>query len=372
MAKFNLPDIAFVEKDPLLIEEELIKTYGETAGVFLAEGDPRKKLLQSQVPIISGQRVNIDYSAKQNLLAYATGEYLDHIGILVGARRLPAAAAKTTERFTLSSIRSKPVTIPLGTRVTAGDGIFFSTLQEAIIPAGQSYVDAQMECTEAGAKGNNYSLGDLNTLVDPIPYVAAVSNITVPEGGADLEDDESFRERIQQAPESFSTAGPTGAYEYWAKTASVLIQDVSVSSPSPGVVDIRVLLENGEIPGQEILDAVYAICNDEKIRPLTDYVQVQAPEVVNYDLDVTYYIGKENASIAASLREKIEAAIMDYRIWQRTVLGRDINPSELIYQAIKAGAKRVVVPTPTYQLLEPYQVAKEQTVTVTYGGLEDG
>ncbi|MFD2089923.1 baseplate J/gp47 family protein [Brevibacillus brevis] len=50
--------------------------------------------------------------------------------------------------------------------------------------------------------------GKLNQLVDPLPFVQSVSNVTESGGGADEEDDDSYAERIRQAPESFSVAGP--------------------------------------------------------------------------------------------------------------------------------------------------------------------
>jgi len=370
MANFNLPDITFAEKDSSTIETEIIDQYEETAGVTLAVADPRKKLLQSEVPIIVGQRSVIDSSAKKNLLAYSSGDFLDHIGILVGCTRIAATAATSTVRFTLTAARSVSTTIASGKRVTSGDGVYFITTAETVIAAGDTYADISVQCTVTGTAGNDYAVGTLTTLVDPIAYVASISNTTVSEGGTDKEIDDAFRERIQLAPESFSTAGPTGAYEFWAKTASSTIIDVSVASPSAGVVAIYPLVTGGEIPGQEILDAVLEICDDEKIRPLTDNVQVLAPEQVAYAIDVSYWIDKTNESVASTLETAIETAVSTYITWQKTELGRDINPTELVYLMRAAGAKRVMVTTPTYLALADSQVAKESTTTINYGGIE--
>ncbi|WP_094607724.1 hypothetical protein SPSIL_009140 [Sporomusa silvacetica DSM 10669] len=370
MANFNLPDITFAEKDSSTIETEIIDQYEETSGITLADADPRKKLLQSEVPIITGQRAVIDYSAKQNLLAYAAADFLDHIGVLVGCNRIAATAATATMRFSLLAVRTLSVTIPAGRLVTSGDGVFFATAAESTITAGSLYADVKVQCTKAGAKGNGYAVGTITTLVKPISYIVSATNITESEGGTDEETDDAYRERIQQAPESFSTAGPTGAYEYWAKTASSTIIDVSVTSPSAGVVAIYPLVTGGEIPGQEILDAVLEICNDEKIRPLTDNVQVLVPEQVSYSIDVSYWIDKTNESVASALQTAIEAVVTTYITWQKAELGRDIDPSELIYKMKAAGAKRVTVTSPTYLALTDSQVAKESTTTINYGGIE--
>lgn len=369
MARFNLPDITFAEKSPQQIEAEILNRYEQLTGQRLSLADPRRKFIQVFVYLATLQRSVIDYSAKQNLLAYAENEFLDHKGEEMNTPRLEPRPSRTIIRFYVSTPELQ--TIPAGTRVTAGDGVFFETTTNVNVQGGISYIDASAQCTEPGTIGNGYLPGEINQLVDPIPWVQSVENLTESNGGADVEDDESYAERIRQAPESFSVAGPFGAYEYWAKSANQLIVDVSVRSPSPCVIEIRPLLEGGILPGQEILDAVNEICNDRYIRPLTDMVQVLAPETVNYDISLTYWISMSDASIALEIQERVNKAIEDYKLWQKSKLGRDVDPSELITRVKNAGAKRVAVTSPVYQPIERYQVAIEQNVNVTYGGLED-
>ena len=67
-------------------------------------------------------------------------------------------------------------------------------------------------CTENGVGGNELLPGQVNVLVDLIPYVESVSNTTKTSGGADLESDESLAERIFLAPSGYSVAGPDDAY----------------------------------------------------------------------------------------------------------------------------------------------------------------
>jgi len=368
----NLPQITFAEKSAAAIGAAVITAYEAIAGFTLAPGDPRRLFLLTIADIIAQQRVLIDYTGKQNLLAFATGDNLDHIGVLVGTDRLPAAAATVTLRFTLSALQPEAVIIPAGTRATPGENLLFATTATVTVPAGQTHVDVGAVCTETGAKGNGYAPGQINKIVDPIQWVASVSNTTTSEGGADIESDDAYRERIRQAPEQFSTAGPDGAYLYHAKKASALIIDVSVISPSPGVVEIRPLLAGGEIPGQEILDAVAAACSDKSVRPLTDNVSVLAPTVVAFDVDVTYWIDSDNSAIAASIQAAVEQAVADWVLWQKSKLGRDVNPSELTARMVNAGAKRVLVTSPAYTAVTKSQVAVAGAVTKTFGGLEDG
>jgi len=366
---YSLPEISFAEKSAEDIESAILVTYESISGRSLAAGDPVRLFLETIAAVIVQQRVLIDFTGKQNLLRYATGDYLDHIGGRV--TRLPASAASTTIRFTLSAPQVGAVIIPAGTRITPDGDLYFATSVVVEIPAGELTVDVAAICMDAGTIGNGYLPGQINMLVDPIPYVEGAENTDQSSSGTDQEIDDDYRLRIWLAPESYSVAGPEGAYTYWAKTASADIIDVYVSSPSPGVVDIRPLLKGGLIPGQTILDLVAGVCSDKKVRPLTDHVTVSAPETVNYNLNLTYYIAQSRATDTISIQSAVNQAVNDYVAWQRGALGRDINPSELIARVMIAGAKRLTVETPVYTQLQGYQVAIASTVTVTYGGLEN-
>lgn len=368
----SLPDITFAEKDSKLVESEIISTYESLAGRTLAPGDPVRIFLLALASIIIQQRALIDFSAKQNLLAYASGDYLDHIGALLGVERIAAKPAVTTIRFSLSEQRQAATPIPANTRVRAESGdIVFATIKYAEVPAGALFIDVNAQCQTPGEAGNGFLPGQVKRLIDPIPYVASAVNVTETTGGLDKESDEPFRERIRLVPETFSVAGPYKAYEYWALSAHQDISDVAVYSPTPGQVNICVLMKNGGMPDDEVLAAVDAICSADNKRPLTDYVYVHSPIQVLYSINLTYYIKKSDAVMASSISAAVNNAVQNFVIWQKSKLGRDINPSELNRVIINAGAKRTVITQPQFKALDPYQVAKETTININYGGLED-
>ena len=213
--------------------------------------------------------------------------------------------------------------------------------------------------------------GEINKIVDPAPFWASAENVTKSEGGADTESDEAYRDRIQEAPEKFSTAGPALAYEYHAKAASALIVDVSVDSPAPGEVIVYPLLKGGVIPGNEILTLVDKKLNDRSIRPLTDKVSVKAPESVKYDVDVLYYIDRRDATEAAQIQARAESTVQEFSAWQKERLGRDINPTELYYRLRAAGVKRAEIKSPVFTATNKKQVAIADSVKASFGGLED-
>ncbi|WP_275889601.1 baseplate J/gp47 family protein [Salmonella enterica] len=86
--------------------------------------------------MIVQQRKAIDYSAKQNLLSYATEGSLDHLGYMTDTPRLEAQSALTTFEFRLSTVLTGAYTIPAGTQITTGNNVIFQTDVLTEIPPG--------------------------------------------------------------------------------------------------------------------------------------------------------------------------------------------------------------------------------------------
>lgn len=372
----NLPEVTFADKSIETILNEAIsgyeQAYFEQTGenIKLYPGDPIRIFLYSVALREYQLRKLIDYKAKQNLLAYATGENLE----LLGEGRVEkqqAEKAKTTVKFVLSATQATDKIIEAGTRVSAGNDVYFAPEVDITVPAGLTEINIVTYCTVAGTIGNGYTPGQINVLVDPIPWVASVSNIDTSSGGIDVEDDDSYREKIRLAPEGFSVAGPEGAYEFFAKKYSPQVKDVKVTTPSPCVVDIRIILENGVLPDSTFIDGLLAYLSAKNRRPLTDNVTAGAPTVVNYDIDVTYYISTDNESIAAGIQTAVNQAADDYKIWQKSKIGRHIDPSELSYRIKKAGASRVTITSPVYTPIADGEIAVEAAVNIVFGGFEN-
>lgn len=373
----NLPDIDFVHKDIEALLADMIRDYElayfEQTGKekVLKQGDPIRIWIYSQALRIYAAYQLIDHTAKMNLLKYSTGNFLDHIGARIGVTRLESSSATTIIRFYLSSIQQNNIPIPKGTRVSPDSEVFFAISHSAEIPSGQSYVDVEAICLQPGGSGNDYMPGQINILVEPIAYIDRIENIEESKGGTDVEDDESLRERIFLAPESFSVAGPEGAYEFFTKMYSASIKDVKVTSPNDGEIDIRFILQNGELPTDSIISGVNNFLSSKKRRPLTDKVTVQAPTQVKYNIDVRYFIRKADENYISSIQHEINKALADYKIWQKSKIGRDINPSELTLRMLQAGAKRVEISEPVFTKLKDTEIAVDENITINYGGIED-
>lgn len=363
--------ILFADIDSESVEKAVINAYETIAQTTLYPGDPVRLFLESIAYTLAVQNNVINLAGRQNLLAYAEGEHLDYIGMMVGATRLDASRAVCEQTFYLNRALTFDVQIPKGARVTTGDGKSrFATKEAATIKKGRTEITVEVEALEAGVAANGLVPGQICQMVDPVPYIARTANATTSLLGSDVESDERYRDRIRQAPEAFSCAGPVGAYRYYALGSHPDISAVAIYSPVPGTVDVRPVLKGGELPPQNVLDAVAKALNDERVRPLTDTVTVKAPELVNFDIRLTWYISEDRQAMLSTITQAVAAAVEEYRLWQRTQPGRDILPIRLASLLEQAGVKRLVLTAPQYRKLEGWQLAREKTVSVTFGGIE--
>lgn len=374
----DLPEVSFIDGDTLeAMQARLVANfeaeYERKTGIpiSLSPSDPNRIMLNAIALDLYQTEQYVDRAGKQDLIKYSYGEFLDNLGAGRGVTRKQPAPAETMLRFTLAEPRPSTVGIPEGTKVTNGDLLYFETVGYDEIPIGETHVDIRAVCTEDGAQGNEQLPGQINLMVDLIPYVASVSNITESSEGADLETDESLAERIFLAPAGYSVAGPDDAYIYHAKTYSQTIGDVNIASPNPVEVVIRFLMTDGTLPNQTMISGLAQYLQDKKIRPLTDKVTVKAPEVTNFGINMTYYINRSNQNKAGTIQAQVAQAVADYIQWQTYTIGRDINPSELIKRVVAAGAKRVEVASPVFTTVPDTSVARVGAQTVTYGGIEN-
>lgn len=379
MSDRKYPDIDFVETDTETIESSLIALYEnlvqqepgrERYKVYPAS--PERLFISWIAAVIVQQRVLINETAKKNVPRYADGEYLDSLAELFkDLERLPASPASAMFRFYISEPQEQSIIIPKGTRISFDGAILFATTENLEIKAGSTYGDVEGECTTAGTVGNNLATGQVKEIVDLYDYYQKAENITATSGGAEEEDDANYYERMRESMESFSTAGPINGYIYFTKSVSAAVADVAVTSPEACVVDVRVLLQDGQQATEAVLKEIEDALNASDIRPLTDKVTVSVPETVPFDVDVTFFISQPNAASATIIETAARQAVKDYISWQTSKMGRDINPSYLTAKLMEAGVKRVEVRKPVYTAVDEIMVAKLNTENVLNGGIEN-
>lgn len=187
---------------------------------------------------------------------------------------------------------------------------------------------------------------------------------------AEMESDSKLRLRAQAAFEGLSVAGPTAAYEYFARSASGKVADAKASSPAPAEVIVSVLSSEGDgTASVELIATVNAALSDDSVRPVGDRLTVQSAEIVNYEIAATlyFYPGPESEPIADAAEEALQSWLAD-----QGGIGRDVARSAIMAALHVQGVQRVEVQSPPANVvISDTQAARCTSVTITKGGTDE-
>lgn len=336
-----MADPVFIDTDINNIRQEIIDYWQTATGRVLQPAQIEALIIDLLAYREGLVRQAIQGAAEQNLIDYSTAPVIDYLGALIGVIRLAASPAICELTFNLTPGHGG-VTVPAGTRVQSTDGkVAFKTKEDSTAIVGVNTLVIDAECVTAGEIGNGYAIGTISILLDVLAFVVDVENTTLTAGGADQEDDDSFRARCKLAPSQFTTAGSENSYKFHARTASPAIIDVAVTSPTPGDVYIWPLMEDGSVTPSGVLDDVEDACNAENVRPLSDTVTVQSPTKVDYDLEVNVTLF--DTADAISTQAAIEEALELFTTGKRQTLGQDIILNQIINAAMVDGVYDIEV-----------------------------
>ncbi|HDK6379996.1 TPA: baseplate J/gp47 family protein [Klebsiella pneumoniae] len=186
-----------------------------------------------------------------------------------------------------------------------------------------------------------------------------------------MESDEALRLRAQAAFEGMSVAGPSAAYEYFARSASGKVADAKASSPAPAVVVVAVLSTEGDgTASPELLAAVAEAVNDEDVRPIGDRVTVRSAEIVDYGIDVTLYLypGPESEPIINAA----EASLQKLLKQNDKKISRDVARSAISAAVHVQGVQRVEVISPPVDIkISDIQAARNIGYHIENGGTDE-
>lgn len=352
-------------------QNRLVQRLETALGRALAPADVETLIANAFAYEIHLQAIAGNEAFRKSMVNYATGSALEELGFLVGVTRLPSSGAQCTIRLILVE-GHLAIQIPQ-IRVQSIDGnVIFLTDTPKDVPEGVDVVDITATAQLVGTAGNNYESGKISIILDPQPYLVSAENITTTAGGINEESDQELRERIKLAPASFSVAGPSGAYKYWAKTAHPSIVDVAVVTTNPGEITLYPLCVGGTLPSTEILDAVLAKCDDEKIRPQNDTVLSDEPTIVNYSINVqlTTYTGASSTDIQGLVTQALQSFVND----RSERLGLDVIRSQISALCmVKDQVYNHFLVSPASDIIADQKTFPKCTgITVTITGSNDG
>ncbi|MBX9612429.1 MAG: baseplate J/gp47 family protein [Burkholderiales bacterium] len=199
--------------------------------------------------------------------------------------------------------------------------------------------------------------------------ISAADDDAIPPVPAVMEADDTYRHRLALKSESYSVAGPRGAYEFHARSASGQVKSVSVTSPIRGTTHIHVLTHTGSgLPDAPLLALVDAAVNAETIRPLSEDVVVLAATIIEYtiDIDLTLFAGASTEPALAAARAALERFSIDHH-----QLETDIVHSAIDAAAHVAGVKKVVIKSPAADIdTGPSEAPYCTAITINIAAIE--
>lgn len=223
---------------------------------------------------------------KQAVPATSTGDWLNTHAASVNLSRRPATKARGNVRFyrAPSASLAANVNIPARRIVrTLPDGTGqvyrYSTLADAVLPAGAASVDVPCESEEYGASANA-GVGQICELVTPVESVSGVSNQAdwMMSEGADEETDAQLQERYALAWAA-NNGCTKHAYKAWALSVPG-VTSVSILDQHPrgqGTVDI-VVRGADVLPTEALLEKVRAAIAPNV--PINDDWLVKGPQAI--------------------------------------------------------------------------------------------
>lgn len=316
----------FVTSDPQKLLEAAILRFEAATGRKLSPSQVEMYLLEVIAYMLSVRGAEEQLAFENNFVAYARPDWLERIGAGRETHRLQPTPATTVLRFTPDPGITTPIRIPAGTGVSDGAGqVRFLTLDEALIAPGQDYADIRAGASETGPFANKFPAGSISALIDPLPGIADVQNITGTGGGAALENLDRYRARVALA---FERIGGGLSYERYVADAlawNARCVDVAVERPKPGYVNLSPLMDDG-LPNDEELASLLAVFNESNIHQ-GDYIRVFAP--VPHEFSFTLHLSVDNPGIVPAAVAAVQKVLDG---WAGQLAGY-IAPSEIIRTA---------------------------------------
>lgn len=310
----TLPEPSFIDRDGKQVIRDMIAAWQEAVGKPLYPAQVERLLINLIGYRELLLRQGIQEAAKLNLVAYSRFPMLDLLGELVATYRLPAAPATTRFKFELTEVPDTDVPLSAGTQGRFG-GYLFQTIEDAVVPAGETVAYADAVAVQPGASANGIIADSEWSVMNPyLTGNVTITNETITAGGADVESDERFQARIILSPERYSMGGPVNAYRYHVLSVRQDILHVGITSPAPGRVNVYPLMVDG-LPSEAVLDQVRQVLLAETVRPLTDWVEVHAPTRVPYTVTLAAktLAGANASRVFAAIQESLNLFATELR-----------------------------------------------------------
>ncbi|MFP4895830.1 baseplate J/gp47 family protein [Paraburkholderia sp. EG304] len=186
----------------------------------------------------------LDWIALQATPFTAPDEYLEAWGALKGVTRKPCAQASGQLTFT----GTNGVMLPIGSIVTRSDNVPYTTTSAAQVSSGTVTVTASANPDPQGLTGANgdCAAGTQFTLANAVAGIDSTGTAaTAFTGGADIESDDDYRERVLYEYQKPPQGGSASDYIEWALAVPGVTRAwCTPNGMGPGTVVVYIMLDN--------------------------------------------------------------------------------------------------------------------------------
>ena len=305
------------------IYEGLRESFAERAGFQPSEGCDSAVRLYALAAELQSLLMQADWVLDQSFPQTARGTYLDYHAETRGLARAPAERAHGTLRFAAADKAAADWSVAKGTVCMTAEGIRFETTEDAVLSAGETWVDVPACAVEAGA-GGNVIAGTVTVLSARPVGIVQCTNTAAFTGGRDAEDDEALRKRILASYRRLPNGANAAYYEQEAlRFAGVAAARAVGRARGIGTVNVIVATQAG-MPSETLLAAVESEL--QKKREIAVDLKVLAP--TEKTVAVSAALEAASGYSFAEVKERAETALRAY--FTGALLGRNVRTAELL------------------------------------------
>ena len=304
------------------IYDEMLAVFRRETGAEASAVSDLSVKLYAVAAQVYGLYTQAQWLSRQCFPQTAQGEWLDRHAALRGLERRKAVRAEGAIRFSVDMPAGADLVIPAGTVCATAGLCRFETVEEAVLPAGQTSVEVPAQAVEPGSAGN-VPAGSILVMTAPPVGIGRCVNSLAFLGGADEEEDEGLRKRVLETYKRMPNGANAAFYEQGALSFDQVAACTVIPRPrGTGTVDV-VVAGQGGLPDAELLEELRAYFEEK--REIAVEVAVKAPEGKTVDVEVTA-TAKEGAD-PERVREDVENALREYFSGKR--LSEDILVARL-------------------------------------------
>lgn len=302
-----------MEKTIDSIYEEMLAVFGEVSGYLPSASCDLAARLYAAAAQIQGLYLQAKWLLDQSFPQTATGEYLERHAQLRGISRGVATRAAGKLRFGVSTAVSGDLAIKSGTVCMTASGVRFATTEDAVLKAGQLYVDVPAAALEPGKQGNA-AAGAVSIMAAMPVGIKACTNPEAFSGGDDAEGDEALRRRLLDSYLRLPNGANAAYYEQTALSRTGVAAAAAVGRPrGVGSVDLYIATDAG-IPDEALLREVNDYLQEK--REISVDLRVLAPTTRAVDISAAiqpatgFTFEEARADADAALREVFTGAML--------------------------------------------------------------